>query len=1076
MRSIIKFFLVNSVAANLLMVFIFIMGIVGLLNMKTTFFPEAPNKIINIQMIFPGASPEEMEEGVTSKIEENLIGVKGIDKTTSVSSENSANIVVEAKEGVNMDELLQDVKNAVDRISSFPTAMEPPVIFKAEQTTDAYKFAISGDLDLKVLKKFAQDIEDDLLAIDGISKMELIGFPEEEIEISFREKDMRALDIAFNEAVSAIAQTNLLATGGTIETETEDLLIRAKNKNYYAAEFRDIVVRSNPNGGVIRLAQIADIKDRWEDTPTRNYVNGVPGVSINVFNTLEEDMYTVSDLTQEYLADFKIKHPEVTVTEIRDGKLYLNGRIQFIKENGAVGFLIVFVLLAMFLNIRLAFWVALAIPISFAGMFMAASLLGVTINVISTFGMVVVIGILVDDGIVIAENIYQHYERGANPMDAALEGTMEVLPAVTSAIITTVIAFSMFFFIEGRLGDIFPQMAVVVIFTLVFSLVEGAFILPAHIAHSKALKEGNVNPITTYFDRVMDFLRKRMYGPVLNFSMRFPLPTITICITGLLVVLGAFSGGFIKGTFFPFVQRDNFSLSLELPAGANEARVEAILDSIEMVSWQVNEQMKNEYFGGEKNVIEKIVKTIGPASYKGNLNYYLLSGEERPDVKNRMIINAIRQQLGPVDEADKLVFGLGGTFGIPVSISLIGKNKEEINNAITDLKEELSKITDLRDIQDNNVEGLKEVAVALKPKAYNLGLTLGQIMQYVRQGFFGAEIQRLQRGSDEVKVWIRYGEEDRSSLEDLAKMRYRSTNGQSIPLGDLVTFSTARGVVNINHLNGQREIRVTADVANEQVSVSDINNDINIEILPRVLAKYPSVKVSFEGQAKENKKGQDSMTRVMPMVAICMLFVIILTFGSVSQAFIVFALFPFGFIGVGLGHWLMGLPISFLSVLGMIALIGILVNDALVFISTFNGKIREGHAFKPALYDTGISRFRPILLTTVTTVAGLLPLLLEKSVQAQFLIPMAISIAFGLMVSTFILLVLIPALLVIASDIRLFSTKLWTGDTELTRAMVEPSFAEREHPWVLTLVFALLALVGIGALVRIALVIAGTVL
>ncbi|MFT5261686.1 MAG: multidrug efflux pump subunit AcrB [Polaribacter sp.] len=1076
MRSIIKFFLVNSVAANLLMVFIFIMGGVGLLNMKTTFFPETPNKIINIQMIFPGASPEEMEEGVTSKVEENLIGVKGIDKTTSVSSENSANIVVEAKEGVNMDELLQDVKNAVDRISSFPTAMEPPVIFKAEQVSDAYKFAISGNIDLKILKKFAQDIEDDLLAIDGISKTELIGFPEEEIEISFREKDMRALDIAFNEAVTAIAQTNLLATGGTIETESEDLLIRAKNKNYYAAEFRDIVIRSNPNGGVVRLAQIADVKDRWEDTPIRNFVNGVPGVSINVFNTVEEDMFSVSEKAQTYLADFRLKHPEVTVTEIRDGKLYLNGRIEFIKENGAIGFLIVFILLAMFLNIRLAFWVAVAIPISFAGMFMSASLLGITVNVISTFGMVVVIGILVDDGIVIAENIYQHYERGAKPMDAALEGTMEVLPAVTAAIVTTVIAFSLFFFIEGRLGDIFSQLAVVVIFTLIFSLIEGAFILPAHIAHSKALTEGNVNPITRYFDRVMNFLRKRMYGPVLNFSMRFPLPTITICVTGLLIVMGAFAGGFIKGTFFPFVQSDNFSVSLELPAGANEARVHAILDSIETVSWEVNESFKDKYFGGEKNVIEKIVKTVGPASYKGTLTYYLLSGEERPEVKNRMLTNSIREKLGPVEEAEKLIFGLGGIFGDPVSISLIGKNKTEINDAVTDLKEELSKITDLRDIQDNNAEGLKEVAIELKPKAYNLGLTLGQIMQYVRQGFFGVEIQRLQRGSDEVKVWIRYGEDDRSSLDDLANMRYRSPNGQSIPLGELVSFSTERGVVNINHLNGQREIRVTADVSDEQVSVSDVNNDINTEILPRVLARYPSVKVSFEGQAKENKKGQDSMGRVAPLIALCMLFVIILTFGSVSQAFVVFALFPFGFIGVGLGHWFLGLPISFLSVLGMIALIGILVNDALVFISTFNGKIKEGYAFKPALYDTGVSRFRPILLTTVTTVAGLLPLLLEDSVQAQFLIPMAVSIAFGLMVSTFILLVLIPALLVIASDIRLFSTKLWTGNRELTRAMVEPSYPERNHPWVLTFFFALLALGGIAALVKITLVIAESAL
>lgn len=553
MRGIIKYFLHNSVAANLLMVFIFIMGIFGLLQIKTTFFPEQPSKIINIQVAYPGASPEEMEEGVTTKIEENLIGIKGLKRTTSSSSENFAVVIVEALEGTNMDNMLQDVKNAIDQINSFPTAMEPPTVFKQEQLSNAYRFAISGDMDLRVLKRFARKIEDDLLAIDGISNINLEGFPEEEIEISFREKDMRALNITFNEAVVAISQTNLLATGGTVKTASEDLLIRAKNKNYYADEFRDIVVRSNPSGGVVKLHQIANIKDKWEDSAKRNYVNKVPSVSINVFNTMEEDMFDVSNNAQEYLKEFKKNYPEVEITEIQDGKEYLNGRISFIKKNGLIGFAIVLVLLAMFLNIRLSFWVALAIPISFAGMFMCAAFLGITINVISTFGMVVVIGILVDDGIVIAENIYQHYEKGSSPMQAALDGTMEVLPAVASAILTTVVAFSSFFFIGGFLGDVFKELAIVVIFTLIFSLIEGALILPAHLAHSKALQEGveSTNVIARFFDKVMDVLRNNIYGPLLNFSIKFPLPMLALCITGLLFVVGAFKGGFIKGTFFP---------------------------------------------------------------------------------------------------------------------------------------------------------------------------------------------------------------------------------------------------------------------------------------------------------------------------------------------------------------------------------------------------------------------------------------------------------------------------------------------------------------------------------------------
>lgn len=471
--------------------------------------------------------------------------------------------------------------------------------------------------------------------------------------------------------------------------------------------------------------------------------------------------------------------------------------------------------------------------------------------------------------------------------------------------------------------------------------------------------------------------------------------------------------------------------------------------------------------GGEE-LIEKVVAKMGPSSNVASLSVFLLEGEKRPNVSNRMITNAIKKELGPIYEAEKLNFGLGNIFGDPVSISLLGTNSAEIEACVEDLKKELTKIDELTDIQDNNVQGLKEIEVNLKPKAYNLGITLGQVMQYVRQGFFGAEIQRLQRGADEVKVWVRLGEEDRSSIADLGAMRFRTIGGQSIPLSELADFSVERGVISLNHLDGQREVRVTADVSDDKVSVSDINNDINNVLLPEILKRYPSVKVGIEGQAKENAEAQASMMKTMPLIFLCMFFIIVITFSSVSQAMIVFMMIPFGFIGVGFGHWFMDKPLSLLSILGVIALIGILVNDALVFISTFNDKIKNGESFRNALYDTGISRFRPITLTTITTVAGLMPLMLEKSVQAQFLIPMAISVAFGLMISTFILLVLIPALMVMASDIRVFSLKMWTGDN-YSRAMAEPAYSGRNMPWLLTLVFALATLIAVGALVFIAL-------
>ncbi len=1071
MRSIINYFIRNTVAANLLMVFIFIVGIFGLTQMKTTFFPETPVKNITVQLVYPGASPEEMEEGVVSKIEDKLVGVRGVKRTTSVSSENAANVNIEVEKGFVVEEVIQDVKNAVDQISTFPANMEPPIIFKGEQLSNAYIFSISGKLSLRKLKDYARKVEDDLLAIDGISRVDVRGYPEEEIEIAFREADMRTMNITFDEAVASVSKTNLLTTGGTIKTSTEELLIRAKNKAYYAEAFEDIVVKSNPNGSTVKLVDIADINDQWEDSPSRSYINDNPAVIITVYNTLEEDMFDNSASAQTYLEGFAAQFPDVDITQIRDGKEYLNTRISFIKKNGLIGFFLVLFLLAMFLNLRLAFWVALAIPISFAGMFACAAWLGVSINVITTFGMVIVIGILVDDGIVIAENIYQHYERGSGPYKAAIDGTMEVLPAVSSAILTTVIAFSSFFFIDGFLGDVFGPMSTVVIFTLVFSLIEGVFILPAHIAHSKALDEESGNRVTRFFDGIMQWMKTHLYGPVLKFSMKFPIPTVAICLASLMIIAGAFAGGLIKGTFFPFVQSDNFSVSLEMPAGTTVDKVYEVLDSIERVSWAVNEDLKDEFFGGENNVIEKIEKSVGPNSYEGRLTYYLLNGESRPQVKNRMITNKIRKNLGTIHEAEKLIFGQGNIFGDPVSISLLSPNSSDLLAAVDELKSELGNVAALTDIQDSNKKGLKEVSLTLKPKAYSLGFTIGDIMRSVRQGFFGAEIQRLQRGRDEVKVWIRYKLEDRNSIADLNEMRIRTATGQTIPLGDLVDFSTERGVVNINHIDSQREIRVTADVNSEDVSVSDINADIQSIILPRVLEKFPRVKVSFEGQARQNEDAMLSMKRVMPLIMLCMLFVIIITFNSVSQALLVFTILPFGFIGVGAGHWFMGLPISILSILGVIALIGILVNDALVFISTFNNKIKHGASFETALYETGLNRFRPILLTTVTTVAGLLPLLLEKSVQAQFLIPMAISVAFGLILGTFVLLVLIPAFLTIASRIRMTSTRLWTGEKH-TAAMVEPAMEGRKHPWGLTLVFSLLTLALLAAAVMISLQIA----
>ncbi len=1042
MRSFINYFIKYPVAANLLMFGILILGAVGMKSMLSTFFPEVESRIISIQIVYPGASPEEVEEGIVKKIEENLKGLTGVEQYTSVSSENSGRITVEVFKGYDTDIILQDVKNAVDRINSFPVGMEPPVIYKMENLGFAISFAISGDVDLNTLKRYGRSVEEELRQTDGISKVELSGFPDEEIEIAFRERDLRAYDLTFQQATQAVRNANLDITGGTVKGKDEELLVRARNKEYYAEGLRDVIVKTSPDGSVTRLHQVADIRDQWADQPNRSFLNGKPSVVVTVQNTLEEDMLTITEKVRDYIEKFNEENDVVQATTIRDGSVVLRQRMELLTENGILGFCIVVVLLAMFLHWRLAFWVAIAIPISFAGMFIFANLVGITINVISLFGMILVIGILVDDGIVIGENIYQQYEDGVPRMKAAIDGTMQVLPAVFSAILTTIIAFSSFLFIDGRLGDFFSQMAVVVIFSLVFSLFEGALILPTHVAHSKALSPDRTpNRIQKTLESVMDWMRDKLYAPVLRFAMINKVLTLAVAMSILILTFGAIGGGIIGGTFFPNIERDDITIDLQMPAGTRDYITLEQLDHLEAAAWRANEKLSKQYYNDEKKAILRIEKILGPTTYQGKLNIALLDGENRDTLALRDVSNEIRRQAGPMPQAEVVTFGAQSAFGKPISISLVGEDYAQLKAATDRVKAEMGSLAELADVVDNNQEGLREINITLKEKAHYLGLNLQDIVGQVRQGFFGSEVQRLQRGRDEVRVWVRYDESDRTNIAHLEDMRVRFADGREFPVSEVANLEIKRGVIGINHLDGQREIKVEADVANDEVSVSDITTNLKEELIPSILADYPSVTARYEGQNREQEKSAKSMATVGTIVLALMFFVIALTFRSISQTVVVFLLIPFTMIGVGWGHWFMGAPISLFSILGIIALIGVMVNDTLVFVATYNDYLREGRQQMDALFQAGTSRFRPIVLTSVTTFAGLAPLLLEKSLQAQFLIPMAISVSFGLLAITVLILILLPVMLIINNRIKVLWNRLWNAK-KVSYEDVEPAARE----------------------------------
>ncbi len=1046
MEGLIRFFVKYNLVGDLLMIAILASGWVGLGSIKSNFFPVTESKTIQIQVIYPGASPAEIEEGIVAKIEENLQGIAGLDQVKSVCSENAGSISVTVVNENETDDILQDVKNAVDRIASFPAGMEPPIVFKQESIGVAITFAVTGVDDLRALKREARRIEQDLRALDGISQVELSGFPGEEVEVALRADRLTELNLTIAEVGAAIRAANIETTGGRLKTDREELIVRGRFRGYDAEALEDVVVRAFADGRVVRLSDVANVKDRWaENDPSRNWFNGKPAVVVTVNNLTTESILDVTELVRNYMEAYNAQAEAVGtglhLDVIRDSSVVLNQRIDLLVSNGVVGFLLVVILLALFLNIRLAFWVALAIPVSFAGMFIFAGMAGVTINVISLFGMILVIGILVDDGIVIAENIYRHYEMGKDRYRATIDGTMEVLPAVFAAIVTTMVAFASFFFIEGRLGDFFGDMATVIMLTLLFSLIEGAFILPAHVGHSKALRRDfKPNAVERGMRNVLEFLKMRMYAPVLRFAMNQPwIAFSSLVALFMIAVPGLIGSGLVKTTFFPFIEGDNLTVNLSMVSGTREEVTAAELDAIEEKIWEVNEELKAERADG-LDVVLAVDKRVGPNAHTGLINVQLLDGERR-NMRSMDISAMVRERVGTVYGSENLSFAAFSPFGRPVSVSLLGNNLDELAAATEEIKDAMLQRDDLKDVTDNNQRGLQELEIIPKPRAYQLGMTPSSLLTQVRQGFFGSEVQRLQRGRDEVRVWVRLADEDRSSMSDLKRYRIRTPDGSLVPLEELADVREVLGITAINRLYGAREVQVSADLAGPNVSASDANADIKENVVPQILAKYPSIRPSYEGQNREQAKSQNSISAVMPVIFAIMLFIIILTFRSPLQGMAVFGLIPFGLVGISIGHWLLDAQISLFSVLGMIALIGILVNDALVFVAAYNSNLKEGMDVRSAIWEAGMSRFRPILLTSVTTVAGLAPLMLNKSFQAQFLIPMAISVAFGLLFVTVIILVLLPIYLLWINPLHRSWVWVKRGDW-LSREQAEPAVRE----------------------------------
>ena len=1031
MKSFISYFIKYPITANLLMFLIFVFGLVGLNSLRSTFFPEMDSRRVMVHTISGGLSPIEIEESITKKIENKLESVPGVKNIFSSSMENASVINVEMDRGSDMYVALQDVNNAVDQIN-FNIDIDDQFVKKIDFVMPTISFSVSTDKSLDFLKSEVDIIEDELKSVEGISEVEITGLPEKEIEISVSEKKLLAYNITLDEISSAVLQNNINLTGGEIEVNQNQYLLRSNNKQNSASEIGNIIIRVNNNGSHLFLNDIAEVRETWSESSIERYRENKRSINITISNTDTQDILFIANYVKDYVKAFNLNNDKTEAKILFDASTPLKQRIDLLTKNGAIGFLLVLLFLTMFLHPRVSFWVALSIPISFLGMFFLAPSAPITINMMTMYAMILVIGILVDDGIIIGENIIRKFEGGLNRFDAAVEGTMEVFPAVFAGVSTTAVAFLSFFFFEGMMGEFGWQMGFVVIVTLIFSLVEGAFILPAHIAYSKALdKKQEKNKISIFFNNLINSLRDKYYKPLLSIFLK-KIYFAYIFFIGLFVFFVFLSG--VKFTFFPSVELDDLYVGYKIKPGSSIEKTKDYGDELLKLVNEVNNFLEDSL---NTNVIRSKELKLGSKSHKGQIQIFLEAPENR-GIKAYEIVEMLRKNLNQVEGLENLIIGVGDPFGAPLSFALLGNNAKELEEASIMFSKNLNKIEGVAASSTDYEYGPDEINFTLNEKAKSLGLTNYLILSQVRQGFFGTQVQDLQNNKDEMKLWIRYNEQEKNSFSSLENMKIRTNKG-IFPLTELVNFNIDNKIVSINRKNGSKIIEIEGELASDNAYSSDIISEVEKKLFPKIKERYPSVRMELSGSSDEGTITTNSMKKIMPVFGFLILCIVLITFRSKAQTFLVFLLMPFTLVGVYFGHLLHGMPVSVLSGFGVVALIGVLVNDALVFITSFNLRLKKGESFLHALELTSINRFRPIILTTITTVFGLLPLIFEKSMQAQFLIPMAISLSYGIIMATLLTLLFLPVLLLTVNNIRLFISR------NKSREEVEPAVKELKN-------------------------------
>ena len=1026
----------NGVAANLLMWAIIAAGVVSLTGLQREAWPEVPFFQIEVSMAYPGATPEEVEESIVVKIEDEVSGLDDVKSVKSIAAPGMASVRVEVKSGTDMGQAMDEIKSAVGRIQSFPGEAERPQFREMTNRQSMMRLIVYGDVSERSLKELAHRIEDELTALSGVSQVEISGVRNYEISIEVPLRQLRALGLTLNDIAAAVRRSSLDLSAGSIDTRESQVRVRTLGQRYEQQEFEDIVVLSRSDGTVLRLGEIAEVHDGFQDIDLIVRHQDQPAVFIEVYRADDEKVMSVANAVQEHVANEVIPSLPggVGVTIWNDESSAYAERAALLLKNGVLGLLLVLIALGLFLEIRLAVWVAAGLLISGIGALAVMFALDLAINTISLFSFVLAIGIVVDDAIVVADHIYSERRRGTPGVVAAIRGTRRIVVPLTFAVLTSVAAFVPLLFIPGGIGEIWGALPIILISMLLFSLVESVFVLPNHLSHLRDPASAPTNPVERFIKRIqgrVDFgLNRFVQGPLdrgLQFATDQPVVTMAGAVGLLVLSISLLPAGIVPTTFADVVEGDFATASLEMPDGTTAERTYEVALELEAAGHRVIERLSSDRPPDAPPLLSGVTVTIGqrprveggglspepslnPEANVATIDFKLLSAQQR-QISSGEVVQAWREEVGVLPYVRGITFsGEIIDLGSPVAAVLSHPEPTDLVDAAETVVDGLQELGGVFDIRSDHTPGVPEIQLELRPEAQTLGLTVDQLAGQARDAFFGSEALRVQRGGEEVRVYVRLPADERNAITDIERYLLRTPNGAEVPLHQVASLSSGTSPPAIRREDGQRVVTVTADVDSTVISGGEANGILEDTILAELVAADPELTYSFGGEQQQQLESVDSLYRGFAIALLMIFALLAIPLRSYTKPFIIMAVIPFGFIGVILGHLILGIEMSAVSFMGIFGLSGVVVNDSLVMIDFIDQKLREGAPARTAIVEGAKGRFRPIMLTSVTTFLGFTPLILEPAIQAQFLVPFAASLGCGIVITTAILMFVVPAL------------------------------------------------------------------